>query len=428
MMKNLFFKITAAGFSLCFLGLAVEIHTPSHAKQLTHLPHLSFVPGTNKNERTEEGVKFSCSPEQLEQIQAEMEKYLAQLNIDPDLVVTKLNRTHGTLVFTLNTPKEDTSTVDLSLRPHFKITEDEIELPEQGGGFRKVKTVSKKEILLGLLQHGRLTQFSKSGCDLQALKDNVGIRQNIVAWTQDLKWGWPATESESGKAFWNKDYWNNGTPHPHIPPHVAFLDTVLQQKKYAIGCYTASKLAMTTGILDYYSRIKKDPKTLAIVEKRLLLDNDPLVSVEPNHMWSFEADFDPKEQKLPGKVLKLETGIAPKNIIPGDWIYFLNTDPITYQKTGYEGSNAIYLGRNLFDDYYYDEGGHNFTYKQKVQEVFNWRNRVFNRARDKDRIHHLSEEDMNKLTQSPKDGGLQLDLRVSPYFFGFEELDEFPQK
>jgi hypothetical protein len=180
--------------------------------------------------------------------------------------------------------------------------------------------------------------------------------------------------------------------------------------------------------LDYYARIKKDPKTLAIVEKRLLLDNDPLVSVEPNHMWSFEADFDPKEGKLPGKVLKLETGIASKNIIPGDWIYFLNTDPITYQKTGYEGSNAIYLGRNLFDDYYYDEGGHNFTYKQKVQEVFNWRNRVFNRARDKDRIHHLSEEDMNKLTQSPKEGGLQLDLRVSPYFFGFEELDEFPQK
>jgi len=404
-----------------------ETHRDLKITKPTHLPHLSFVPGSEKNNRTEEGIQFTCSPHQLDELQKGMEQYFAQLQIDPDLVVTRLDKAKGSLLYTLNTPKDDTNTINLSQRPHLNISEDEVELPVHGGGSRKVKTVSKKEIVLALLQHGRLTSFSGPGCDVQALKDNVGIRQNIVAWTQDLKWGWPATESEDGSAFWNQDFWEKGTPLPGVAPHVAFLDTVLQQKKYAIGCYTASKLAMTNGILDYYARIKKDPKTLALVEQRLLLDKDPLVSIEPRKMWSFEADFDPKEKDIPGKVLKMETGISPTNIIPGDWIYLLNTDPITYQKTGYEGSNAIYLGRNMLDDFYFDEGGRNFTYKQKMQEVYNWRNRVFNRARDKDRIHHLTEADLERLGKSPQEGGIQLDLRVSPYFFGYEELDPFPK-
>lgn len=415
-------------FASLSLGGLAETHVLNKIEKTVHLPHLSYVPGAQKNQRLEEGVKFICPPSKIEMLEQEMDKYLAQLNIDPDLVIKKTSPSQGTLLYTLNTPKNDTSTLDLSSRPHLKIKEDEVELPLHGGGERKIKTVSKKEIVLSLLQHGRLTQFSGEGCDIQALKDNVGIRQNIAAWTQELKWGWPATESEDGKAFWNKAYWENGTPLPGIPPHVAFLDTVLQQEKYAIGCYTASKIAMTNGILDYYARIKKDPKTLALVEKRLLLDKDPLVSVEPQKMWSFEADFDPKKESIPGKVLKLESGIAPNNIIAGDWIYLLNTDPVTYKKNGYEGSNAIYLGRNLLDDFYFDERGQNFTYKQKIQEVYNWRNRVFNRVRDRDRIKHLTEEEVKALSKTPEEGGLQLDLRVSPYFFGFEDLDEFPQR
>lgn len=400
------------------------VHQAERASTVPKLSHLRYTPTATINTRTEEGVRFSCNPEKLEKLQADMDKLFAQLNVDPTLVVKKVDSKKGTVLYTLNTPKEDTSTVDLAERPQFKITQDEVELPVHGGGTRKVKTVSKKEILLALLQHGRLTAFSGKGCDVQALKDNIGIRQNIVAWTQDLKWGWPA-DRDDGRAYWNEKYWKEGTPLPGVPLHTAFLDTFLQQEKYGIGCYTASKLAMTNGILDYYARIKKDPATLAIVEKRLNLDKDPLVSVEPRKMWSFEADFDPKQEKVPGKVLKLQAGVAPRNIIPGDWLYFLNTDPVTYQKTGYEGSNAISLGRNLFDDFYYDEHGDNFTYHQKMSEVYQWRNKVFNRARDKDKIQKLTEKDFERLSQTPDKGGIELDIRVSPYFFGYEELDRF---
>jgi len=46
-------------------------------------------------------------------------------------------------------------------------------------------TVSQKEILLALLQNGRTTRFTGKACSAEALKDQVGVRQNTVAssWT-----------------------------------------------------------------------------------------------------------------------------------------------------------------------------------------------------------------------------------------------------
>jgi hypothetical protein len=140
-------------------------------------------------------------------------------------------------------------------------------------------------------------------------------------------------------------------------------------------------------------------------------------------MWNFEADFDPKELTRPGKLLRIQYDIAPNNFIPGDWTYFLNTDPVTYQKTGYEGSNSIYLGRNKFDDYYNDNE-HSYTYQQKLEEVFQWRHGVFSRARDFAKIKPLSEQDLARLVETPEQGGIVTDLRVFPYFLGDEELPE----
>lgn len=97
-----------------------------------------------------------------------------------------------------------------------------------------------------------------------------------------------------------------------------------------------------------------------------------------------------------GKTLRITHDVAAKNFVPGDWPHFLNTDPATYNKTGYEGSNPIYLGRN----------------------------RVFNARRDKDRVARLAQEDYERLGRSLDEGGLLLPLRTPPYLFGFEELPE----
>ncbi|MDO9067681.1 MAG: hypothetical protein Q7W05_04410, partial [Deltaproteobacteria bacterium] len=287
------------------------------------------------------------------------------------------------------------------------------------GKEKKVHTASKKEILLALLQHGRLTEFKDTACDVKALTDHVGIRQNIAAWAENIKWVWP----DGRPAKWNKKYWKRGTPKPGFPLHEAINDVFINQNQYSIGCYTATKLVMIQGVLDYYRRIKKDPVQQKLLENRLSIDIDkePLVDIEPGKMWDFEKDFDPQELNHPGKLLKIEYGAAPKNFVPGDWIYFLNTDPITYKKTGYEGSNAIYLGRNKFDDYYNDND-HSYTYQQKMDEVYQWRNGVFSRPRDFAKIKPLAPQDIERLSKTPAEGGILTDIRVFPYFFGYEEL------
>lgn len=132
-------------------------------------------------------------------------------------------------------------------------------------------------------------------------------------------------------------HWVRPDGTPTVPLDDALLDAFTQQAKYAIGCYTASKLTYAHGVLDYYARVLEHPAKAALVR-----------------------------------------GVPPRHFVPGDWAYLLNTDPVTYEKTGYEGSNAIYLGRGRFDDYY-DDHNHSYTFEEKLDEVYQWRNGVFSR-------------------------------------------------
>lgn len=365
----------------------------------------------------DEGIRFTCAAKTLPAVAAAMEAYLNELGIKPEWVTRKTDAAAGQLVYTLATPRTDTSTLDLARRPLYKIVPATLKLPAGRGKSRRVTTVSQKEIVLALLQHGRLTEFADHACAVEALRDHVGIRQNTVAWAEALAWEWP----EGGPAKWNRKYWKRGTPKPGYPLHEAVNDAFIHQGKYGIGCYAATKLVMLQGVLDYYRRVKQDRRTLALLETRLLQGGQPLENVEPGRMWNFEKDFDHKEESRPGKLVRIQYGIATQNFLPGDWLYLLNTDSVTYEKTGYEGSNAIYLGRNRFDDYYNDHQ-HAYQFQQKLDEVYQWRNGVFSRSRDAANIKPLADADLQRLSATPAAGGLLHDFRVFPYFFGYEAL------
>lgn len=367
----------------------------------------------------DEGIRFVCAPARLEQIGAAMPKYFAALGIAPALVVTRSDQAHGALIYTLNTPKGEFETLSFRDRPEFAIRDHVDRLPAKGGKTTKIVTVSRKEILLAMLQHGRVTTFDGLNCEVDALMEHVELRQNIVSWAEDLSWEWP----DGGPAEWNTKYWQRGTPLPTVSLHDAFDDVFKNQDDYAIGCYTATKLVVVQGILDYYHRVRPNPSTERLIEARLLLDHDPLVNIEPGKMWEFETDFDQSELARPGKLLKLKSGIAPRNFVPGDWVYLLNTDPVSSQKTGYEGSNAIYLGRNKFSDFYNDND-HAYAYLQKMDEVYQWRNGVFSRSRDAAKIQPLTEQQIKRLGTPPVNGGIVMDIRAVPYFFGRSELPE----
>lgn len=371
----------------------------------------------DKSVTVEEGIRFACDAARIGKVESAMDEYISSLGIAPELYVKSVDPDRGVLLYTLSTPKNDTNTLDFKDRPAFHIQEDTVTLPAQGGTLNTIQTVSKKEILLALMQHGRLTRFAGSACNIDALKDHVGIRQNTVAWAEHLSWEWPDGEY----AEWNQKYWNKGTPKKGVSLHEAFNDVFLNQEKYSIGCYTATKLVIVQGVLDYYNRIKKSPAQLKIIENRLLKDQDPLVGIEPGKMWDFEKDFDPQDENRPGKLLKIKHDVLPMNFVPGDWVYFLNTDPVSSGKTGYEGSNAIYMGRNKFDDYY-DDNNHSYTYTQKLDEVYQWRNGVFSRSRDFAKIRPLTPQDIVRLSKKPAEGGLLKSVRVYPYFFAYEEL------
>jgi len=360
------------------------------------------------------GIRFTCPSERLATIEQAMPAYLAELDIAPSLVARQVS-TAGDVAsvgYALTTPMTDRSTLDFASRPEFKLRDDIVSLPAGGHARRHVRTVSRKEILLALLQHGQLTEFTGEHCSVDALRDHVGIRQNTVAWAESLNWRWP----NGGSAAWNKRYWKRGTPVKGHPLHEAIADIFIHQNRYAIGCYTATKIVMLQGVLDYYARVRRTPAMVRRIEARLTTDHEPLENVEPGRMWDFEPDFDAHEATRPGKLLAIQYGVAPYHFIPGDWIYLLNTDPVSYQKTGYEGSNAIYLGRGRFDDYYNDNN-HSYTFAEKLDEVHQWRNGVFSRSRDAAKIRPLNAQQLAALTLPPAQGGLLLDLRVAPYLF-----------
>jgi hypothetical protein len=360
---------------------------------------------------TQADVLFRC-PAQLAALQRGATEYLQALGIPASQISQTADTRFGELTLALTTPLDDTRTLDFFMRPELSLTTERVRLPTTRGKMRVVNTVSRKEIMLALLQHGRMTTFKDKDCSIEALSDHVGVRQNIVAWAEHMQLVWP----NGGPAKWNTKYWTRGTPNPGVSVHTAVMDVFQHQDKYSIGCYTAAKLVVMQGTLDYYNRIKRDSERTRRVEEALLADGDPLVGIEPGSMWSFEKDFDTQQMEQKGKLLKLDSAVAAGNFVPGDWGYILNTDPASEQKTGYEGSNAIYLGRNRLSDYYNDHN-HSYTYEQKLDEVYQWRNGVFSRSRDAKKIKPLTAEELALLGNTPDAGGLQLDIRVVPRHF-----------
>jgi hypothetical protein len=196
-------------------------------------------------------------------------------------------------------------------------------------------------------------------------------------------------------------------------------DFFIQPDKCSIGCYTATKIVIIQGILDYFRRVKKDDAMADAIINRLKSDDDVLVGIEPGAMWSFQKPINPEEQKRLGKLLKIQAQVAPMNFIPGDWVYFVNTDKDSSEKDGYEGSNSIYMGRASFDDFYNDNE-HHYLYNEKIQNIYNWRNGVFSRSRHFQRMQTLSAEQVHQFGLSPEEGGFLVKNRAIPYFFGFE--------
>ena len=363
------------------------------------------------------GILFNCPATNLDDLSSGVQFYLSSLEIPISKYVISEDKNLGLLRFSLINPTNSTNTLNLIDHPDLGIKEELVEIP-RGKRTIAVLTVSKKEIALSMLQNGRTSQFKGRTCNLDALKDQIGIRQNLVAWTESIEWMW----LDSKPARWNNRYWIKGKYNPNFSLDIALEDIFIHPRKYFFGCYTATKILIVSSALDYYKRIKHDPITYKAITNKLLNNGDPLGAIEPSVMWSFESDYqktypDPHDHidgiDSMGKLVSLSQPVPSDNFIPGDWAYFANTDEVSSKKNGYEGANTIYLGRGLFSDYYNDNN-HHFTFKEQIDEVYQWRNHVYSRPQDNRKIIPLSEADIEKLSKNITEGGLLLDYRAIP--------------
>lgn len=354
------------------------------------------------------GLVLTCKNTNMQDLIPQLQGFLHTHGLPSPY--TKVIATPTTLSATLTYPA---STTKIHESPYFRHNPETL-LHKPGTGM--VPVSSTTEILATLLAPGRTSIIdltTPSGqCDFAELEEHLAIRQNIVLWSTSLSWVFP----EGGPAKWNTNFWHKGTPLQSTTPFTisAFADPFLNPTSYEIGCYTATKLVIAQAFLDYYSRVNPNPRKLEKIVQLLWSDKDPLVDIEPYGFWHFEDGHNTSLPQGPGKLMAESHNIAPNHFVPGDWSYFLNPDPTSYAKAGYEGSNAIYLGRNRFDDYYADTQRGYYTYEQKLDEVYQWRHGVFSRRNHAHLLQPLTSEQLQQLALPPLQQGLVLTTRLIP--------------
>lgn len=278
--------------------------------------------------KSEYGIMFACKKEELPQVKEQMDAYFKELGLPPNTISIAQDEAAGTLRYGLNTPEDDTNTLDLKER--FAISDDTLEVNTKNGP-QKVVVASRKEIMAALMQHGRAFKLFGKNCSVDKLKDHVGMRQSIVAMTR-LRKSW-VFATGSGTSY-NQDLWMPGyVIRPGVSAKEAVFDPFLgQTDRYRMACTRECSMLTAGGI--FYHFDKKSPPTL---DKLLeIAKNEPFNDTDPTANGTTIVEE--------GKYLDRQFNVPWNNLIPGDWLYIRNTDEESSNVPGEEGSNTIYLG------------------------------------------------------------------------------------
>lgn len=374
-----------------------------------------------------DGVLFNCGRSTNQVLHKQMIEFLDGLQIERQHYSLYFSSNGDQMGFVLSTPADDHNTLRLSQRPEYNIKPDWIRLPIDT---KDKPVVSKKEIVLSLFQHGRLTEFKREACDIQSFKDHIGIRQNIVAWVEKKRFIFPGRNSSAFNPVYWKDYarWNTD-PIKYGPIAVQAIHDIFTTRGYRMGCLTAAKVSMLHGITDYYTRIRPDEFRLKKAIESLFAYGEPLQDPDPGFIWKDFRDTTQAElSRTEGKFLEATIEVSKFNFVPGDWVYFKNTHLASSRTRGDEGSNAIYLGGNNFNNFYNlpfspDLAGKTYpstyTTEQKVSIIASWGGKV-----PPGKI--VDPNLFNRLMESPSrdkdgyiiyDGGFLLRHRLTPRVF-----------
>ncbi|HVA51611.1 MAG TPA: hypothetical protein VNH11_35045 [Pirellulales bacterium] len=354
--------------------------------------------------RDDNGVVFAGQSDQIAKVKSQMAALLAQMAWTANQVLVRESPGGERIAYVLNSPPGDTNTFVLSRQPQLGIGPEMITYTSRLGQKKTLALVSQKEILATMLQAGRAFLFSGPNCLVEALKEQIALRQNVVYWGLRADWVFP---EDKLYRYNTGDYWqvmqgDDWTLKPGIKAAPAIGDAFVGKFFYQIGCTSACRFIFTHGIFDFYQAVRPNPAVLARLSQ--LLDPErPFVGIAPT------VDRNRVVVKE-GRLMERHTDVPWNHWVPGDWGWIKNPDDKSAEELGSEGCNIIYAGGGFFVNYYPERPPK--TLDQAIKRVYGWRFGLEESELD------LSADLMQQLRQDPRSGGMLRDVRDYPKRFG----------
>lgn len=342
------------------------------------------------------GVRFTCEKSKLENIKTEMTKLFERFEWSSETFQIVATREGRSLDFQLNLEPEQTDTLNIASRPELKIKDEGLRFKEIDGSETVTTNVSDAQIVASLMNPGRLTEFKGEACSFEDFLNHVATRKAIAASGRMANMRFSgATRTQFNSKYWETETQRYFKLKEGADLTEALQDALLNRREYDMGCTIATNIISAAGIMNYYKNIKKDEgKATELAQK---LGSKIFDTIEPS--WTTG----------PSPILERQTGVAPRNWIPGDWGYIRNTDKVSAEAAyGDEGKNIIFIGNGTFSKYYLR--ARPVTLEFNLKQVYQWRFDASNRAPFDPEWDAL----ILTLEKDPSDGGLLRHVRDVP--------------
>jgi hypothetical protein len=221
----------------------------------------------------------------------------------------------------------------------------------------KVRNDLNKEILVGMLLAPIPFQFPS----YDEFHSAIQIRHHTVIAGYLAALNFDTNATERPEEYWHYDedagfLLNQG--QSIIDALISATQPKEEHKAYSFSCYRATEYVILLAIARKLNKV--NPALLKSLESRS--EKRAIRSGEFHEVFLKEYG-------------SLEAPLPMKYYVPGDRVWFRNPDSRSSDISGYEGSWVIYLGHNLFTNFW--KRDQPFTLETKCVEVYHWKDGAY---------------------------------------------------